>query len=140
MTPQEAADALNGNEYGSEGGSQIASKDFFQAMKDSNLIAVFGGSDDNMEFRGTVNDEVGCYGGGEAYLDQMGLLQSECEHETCPYFDKLKENASMIQAIWDDGGFSWRYETEIPHAKFIIKEDGENYCEGIVFCLGDVKP
>lgn len=132
MTPSEAASRLDGNEYRKEG-----SKELFAEMKASGLVAVFGASDDLMEFEGAVSDEVGCYGGGTVHVTKKGLLR-ECSDRCCPHFAELKKSAATIEAIWDDGGFSWRYETSIPHAKFVIKEDGENYCEGIVFALADV--
>jgi hypothetical protein len=134
MTPAEAAAKLDGNEYGKEG-----SKELFASMKDALLVAVFGASDDLMEFRGAINDEVGSYNGTTAYLTGDGLLQNDCENESCPHFEKLKEKAATIQSVWDENEFSWQYDTEIPHEKFIIKEDGENYCEGIVFALADVE-
>lgn len=134
MTRDETAEKLNGNEYGKEG-----SKELFVAMSTDSLVAVFGASDDLMEFRGAIRDEVGCYDGGTAYLTGDGLLQNDCENDRCPHFEKLKEAAATIDAKWDVDGFSWRYETNIPHSKFIIKEDGENYCEGIVFALADVQ-
>lgn len=133
MTPSEAAAKLDGNQYRKEG-----SKELFAAMKAGGLVAVYGASDDLMEFEGAISDEVGCYNGGTAYLTSAGLLQNDCENDDCPHFKKLKERAATIEANWDDGGFSWRYETKIPHVKFIIKEDDENYCEGIVFALADV--
>jgi hypothetical protein len=134
MIPQEAADTLNGNEYREEG-----SNDLFQAMKRAGLVAVFGASDDLMQFRGAIYDEVGCNNGGVAYVTEKGMLRNECTDDDCPYFARQKLKAAAIFAKWDDGGFSWRYETDIPHVKFIIKEDDENYCEGIVFALADVK-
>lgn len=134
MTPAEAAADLDGNEYLKEGSPKL-----FAAMKAAGLVAVFGASDDLMEFRGAIRDEVGCYNGGTAFLTSAGLLTNDCdEGERCPYFAKIQERATPINANWDEGGFSWRYETEIPHVKFIIKEDDENYCEGIVFALADV--
>lgn len=134
MTPESAAAVLNGNEYRNEG-----SKEFFMAMKQFGLVAVFGASDDLMEIEGAFREEVGCYGGGAVYLTSDGPLVNDCRDHDCPHFEKLKEKAATIHAKWDDGGFSWRYETDIPHAKFIIKEDGKNYCEGIVFALADVR-
>ena len=50
---------------------------------------------------------------------------------------KLEANASTIKAIWSDGEYSWRYETAIPCERFVVKEDGEPYCQGIVFALAD---
>ena len=133
MTPASVAATLDGTEYGKE-----ASHGFFTGLKAEGIVAVFGASDDLMEFRGAIYDEVGCYNGGTAYLTKDGLLANDCENDDCPHFAKMKAKAVTIKAIWDDGGFSWRYETAIPHATFIVKEDGENYCEGIVFMLDDV--
>lgn len=135
MTRDEAAAQIDGNEYGEE-----ITKELSEAMEAAGLVAVFGASDDLMEFRGAIYDEVGCYEGGTAYLAADGLLTNECDNDECPHFERLKEAAPKIHAKWDEGGFSWRYETDIPHAKFVIKEGDENYCEGIVFTLADVKP
>ena len=134
MNAKEAAEALNGKEYGEEG-----SKDLFAEMKASGLVAVFGASDDLIEFRGAIDDEVGAYDGGTAYLTSEGLFQPRCDNDSCPYDRDAKREAAEIEAFWDDGsGFSWRYQTAIPHEKFVINEDGAPYCEGIVFALADV--
>ena len=135
ITAAEAAAMLDGGEYTKEGSVAI-----FAEMKGSGLVAVFGASDDNMEFRGAISDEVGCYGGGTAYLDRDGLLQNDCEDEGCPYFAKIKESAATITALWDVDGIAWRYETKIQHVKFTINEDGTAWCEGIVFALSDCRP
>lgn len=133
MTRDEAAATLNGNEYRDEG-----SRDLFKNMKEDGLVAVFGASDDLMEFRGAIDDEVGCSNGGTAYLTSSGLVANRCESDDCPYFIESRKKAATIEAIWDRGGISWQYETEIPHSTFKIKEDGDDYCEGIVFALADV--
>lgn len=136
LTPALAAKVLDGCEYGDE-----CSREFEAMLKANGLVAVFGASDDLMEFRGAIHDEVGCYDGGTAYLARDGLLHNDCDDDRCPHFHRAKKRAAFIEAVWgDDGdGFSWKYKTEIPHEKFTVKEDGENYCEGIVFALSDVK-
>ena len=91
-----------------------------------------------MEFRGAVNDETGAWEGATAYFTSGGLLTNECDHEDCPYFAKLKETAATVNAKWDTEGYSWVYETVIPHVVFDILEDGDKYCRGIVFALADV--
>lgn len=134
MTKEEAAAALNGCEYGEEG-----CKELFAQMGADGLVAVFGASDDLMEFRGAIYDEIGCYGGGTAYLTRAGLLNRICNNYDCPHERDREKIAPRIEANWDDGhGFAWTYTTEIPHAKFIVKEGDELYCEGIVFALSDV--
>lgn len=133
MTRDEAAARLNGTKYGEEGSPEL-----FAEMKAAGLVAVFGASDDLMELRGALNDEADCYGGAVILITNKGLLKSECECGDCPYFERLSEKAPNIEAVWDNGGFSWTYDTAIPHAKFQVIEDDEGYCEGIVFALADV--
>jgi len=137
MTPKEAALALHNNQYSLEGTPEL-----FLRMKEHRLVAVFGASDDLMEFRGAICDEVGAYEGTTAHLDQTGLLVSECdEGDDCPYFKKACAVAAKVDAVWCPEGreISWVYETAIPHEKFLIMENDEVYCEGIVFLLDDVR-
>lgn len=135
MTRDELAALLNGREYREE-----ITKDEARAAKDAGLVVVYGASDDLMEFDGAINDEIGAWEGAAAYLNADGLLQNECPDEDCPYFEKLCEKAATIKALWcAEDGYSWTFETDIPHATFEIVEDGEPYCRGIVFALADVK-
>ncbi len=132
MEPRlELANKLDGREYGDE-----ITKDEEQEAKSAGLVVLFGASDDLMEFRGAINDEIGCW---EALLTNKGLLHNTCDSDNCPHFAKLKETAAVIEAKWDKDGFSWVYETKIPHTSFKVMEDGENYCKGIVFALADVQ-
>jgi hypothetical protein len=134
MTPEQAAAELDGREYGEE--IDLTLQD---TMKLHGLVAVYGASDDNMEFVGAIFDEVGAFQGGFAYLTDKGLLKSECDDEDCPYFAKLQEKAATIEAIWDENGIDWQFKTKIKHVTFIIKENGNDFCRGIVFALADVK-
>ncbi|WP_257541108.1 hypothetical protein [Sphingobium sp. CFD-1] len=134
MTKEEAAAALDGCEYGEEG-----SKDLFAQMKADGLVAVFGASDDLMEFRGAIDDEVGCYGGGTAYLTRAGLLNRICDNDDCPHERDREKVAPRIEAIWcDTEAYSWTYKTDIPHVAFDVVEGADRYCRGIVFALSDV--
>lgn len=135
MDTKEAAKQLDGGEYGREGSVELWAR-----MKVRDLVAVFGASDDLMEFCGAISDEVGCYDGGTAYLTPEGLLQNECDNEECPHFERLQKGAATIEAVWAPDGedISWVYNTTIPHETFTIYEDGEPYCRGIVFALADV--
>ncbi len=136
MTKEQLAQLLNGREYGSEinGGEEIIAK------KDG-LLVIFGYSDDNVELRGAFNDEAGCYDGGTIYLSKTGLLPSheeDCECNFCGY-EKAAAKAVKIDCHWSgDEGYSWTYETIIPHAKFDIIEDGKKFCRGIVLCVADL--
>lgn len=133
MDIETAANALHGCEYRKEG-----SRELFEQMKDAGLVAVFGASDDLMEFRGAIYDEIGAWDGGTAYLDDGGLLTNECENDDCPHFARVQKAARTIQARWcPSGDLSWDYVTDIPHATFDVREDDEIYCRGIVFRLAD---
>ena len=81
--------------------------------------------------------------GGTVYITKDGILEGpacscaeDCE---CPYFTKERERAKTIKAVWhDEGGPCWTFETDIPHEIFTIFEDGEPFCEGIVFSMEEM--
>jgi len=134
MDIHEAAAALDGCEYGEEG-----SREFFAAMREAGLVAVFGASDDLMEFRGAEYDETGP---GTVYFTPDGLLRDGCDNDRCSPGGKPRHLPATVTSIWctdedDASGYSWRYRTDIPHAKFTVKEGDYLYCEGIVFALRD---
>lgn len=131
---KEIADILDGMEYGKE----ISEQDLRYA-KVNGAIIVFGASDDLMEFRGAIEDENSCYGGGKAYLNKNGLIKNKCDDERCPYFEEKLQCAKVITAIWDSDGYSWIYATDIPHETFEILEEGRKYCRGIVFSIDALK-
>lgn len=133
LIAQELAARINGRQYREE-----TTKVDEQEAKAAGLVIVFGASDDLMEFRGAADDEVGAYGGSTVHFTSAGLLTNKCDEEGCPYFAKLKKTAATIEAKWDAEGYSWIYETAIPHATFEVLEDDEKYCRGIVFALADV--
>lgn len=113
------------------------------------LVVVFGASDDLMEFRGAVYDEVDCYGGGLVRVDAKGIVRKlaadDLDEEELD-LDELSAHiarykcARTIKALWCEGSTGWCYETDIPHATFRIVEGAEYYCDGIVFRLADAAP
>lgn len=133
MNNKELAALLNNREYREE-----ITRDEEAQAKHAGLVVVFGASDDLMEFRGAIHEELDAYEGTTAYLDADGLVVNECNNEHCPYARKLAATAKKIKAVWDKDGYSWVYETDIPHESFDIVEDGEKYCRGIVFSLDEV--
>jgi hypothetical protein len=141
MTKEELAQELNGREYRYE-----ISREEAEVARENNLVVVFGASDDLIEFRGAIDDELGAFDGDVVYLNRDGIIQNECDNEDCPYFAALKTSAlktSAIKAVWCPHGkdLSWEYYTEIPHATFYVmdKDKSHFYCRGIVFSMGDVK-
>lgn len=118
-------------------GNEISDNEERDARK-KGLVVVFGASDDLMELRGAICDEVSCYDGGEALFVDGDLYQSKCEEEGCPHEEKIQESAQKIEAVWG-GDFTWTYQTEIPHETFEIFDGEEKYCRGIVFNIKDIE-
>ena len=84
--------------------------------EENGLVVVFGASDDLCEIRGAEDDELDCFDGGEATIA-----------------------GAKVKINWCKDGYSWTYDTDIPHECFDVYEDGEKYCRGIVFSISDVR-
>lgn len=135
MTAESAAALFNGLKYPAR---EIGRNN--NALKDAGLVAVYGQSDDLMEFAGAINDEVGAWDGAIAYVDSEGLFPSWhdiCDDEESAAYFRRKPNTRAIKAIWspDEIAASWLIKTDIPHVTFDIMEDGELYCRGLVFAM-----
>ena len=132
MTINDIANKMLGSEY-----PVMDRDDVFEKAKESGIVIVFGVSDDLLEFRGAINEEIGAYGGTTVYLNQSGIVQNLCEYEDCPYFKKeLNAAKHSIKAIWspaDMPATSWRISGTMPFEKFDIMEDEAIYCRGIIF-------
>ena len=137
MTATELAARLNGREYRNE----ITANEERMA-KDAGLVILFGASDDLAEFSGAIDAEVGCFDGGELFLldgsvHEFGVCS--CEH-AIRADERARKRGRLIRAIWGGPeGYSWSYQTDIPHATFDVMEDGEPYCRGIVFAIADAE-
>lgn len=138
MTAKELAGILSGRKYGGE----IYPLEERNA-KAAGLVVVYGYSDDNVEFRGAIDDEVGAYEGTTIHINKSGILYAptpECDMDECPYLKQAVKEARPIRAVWhDEGSPCWTFETAIPHETFDIYEDGELFCVGIVFALDDIQ-
>lgn len=139
MNAAKLAAQLTGREYGRE----INREEEAQA-KSAGLVAAFGASDDLLEFRGAIHDEVGCYGGGTATVDRKGVLphfediDRDDKDEMRDFFKREGEGVK-VDACWEgEPGYSWIIRTSIPHQTFEIVEDGEPYCRGVVFAVADL--
>ena len=107
-------------------------------------VIIFGYSDDGMEMRGAVDDEAGCWNGQTFFLAEDGSITGE-------------QTANRLDAVWcgtiegrkaigaedgtEDGSATipWTYIAGFPHARFMMYENGEPYCRGIVFSLEVLK-
>lgn len=139
MNAGELAAKLNGCEYRQE----IDRATEAEAKKNS-LVVVFGASDDLMEFRGAIHDEVGAYEGVTVWIDSDGLIpefeyvMGQRDKDGLRDYFLREGGGKEIEAIWDEEGYSWIYKTEITHFQFNVMEDGDKYCRGIVFSLADL--
>ena len=133
ITIKDFAKLLNNREYGEE----ITDEEIKMA-KELGFVVVFGASDDLVELRGVIDDEISCYDGGEIHIDkdcEYGIFE-ECEYG-CKYSQLAREKCKVIEVLWcEEENISWTYKTDIPHETFNILEGNEVYCRGIVF---DVK-
>ncbi|WNL63568.1 hypothetical protein ST4_010 [Aeromonas phage ST4] len=129
---------LNGSQY-----PLLVSNELAEQAKAAGLVIVYGASDDLMEFRGAVYDELYVNDGGTALVDAEGLLPAnaddlDTDEDRARYYYR-KGKAKIIEALWaKEGDYSWTYRTAIPHETFEVVEDGQPYCRGIVFALADL--
>lgn len=136
MTKEDLASKLNGREYLNE----ITDSEIDLA-KQNGLVVVFGYSDDNVEFRGAISDEVGCYGEKEIQFSKHGIIdwpddEKKTKEEATEYFNKLIGGNQWILASFGRKG--WMFRCGFPHAKFNVFENGEHYGQGMVFNLDEV--
>lgn len=127
------ADKLGTREVGEE-----ITKEEEAEAKAAGLVIVFGGSDDLAEFRGAIYDEAGI---GKINFTAKGKFFSEERIEELEGLLHDGEIESLPALNWINathGMAGHRYTTDIPHAKFVVMEDGEQYSEGIVFHTSDL--
>lgn len=131
MTAEQFAALLDGREVGHE-----ITREEEAIAKASGLLVIFGYSDDNVELRGIFNDEIGAYGGGTVLIHRHGVIESERQHSCdCNYCDhkRLVSVCERLEAKWNDqGNPCWEYKTSLHHATFTIREEGTDFCRGIV--------
>lgn len=131
MEIKEFAQMIDGKQYG----YPQFTKEELQIAKDNGFVIVYGASDDLMEFDGAFEDEIGCFNGGKAWI---------CKDRTT--YGLITDDCRCIEALWcdadvkdeNDNVITWTYRTDIPHETFMIYEDEETYCRGIVFSINDL--
>lgn len=131
---QQISVRMQGREMGHEFDDDIA-----EFAKQHGIVIATGYSDDGMEFRGAIESEVSCWDGCKAFINAEGIPENKCDDPDCPYHAAEKEKCKIVEAKWDEGGYSWFIDTEIPHVGFSICEDHELYCRGIAFYLKDAE-
>lgn len=129
MDIKEFANLLNGREYGYE-----LTKEEDELAKQLGYVIVFGYSDDCMELRGAIYDEVSAFGGRNIKISQRGLF---IDHN-CNNCNENKNNYNILKARYGKEYF-WEYYIDVHFECFSIMEDEDKYCRGIIFKLNDLK-
>jgi hypothetical protein len=136
MTHEQLASILTGREIGEE----ITAKEEAEA-KSHGLVVAFGYSDDILELRGAIHDEVGAGGGEDLLIGPEGVLENKSEHEEMElwaarkYIALEKTALNTINANYSD---AWEIGIDCPYSRFLVMEDGELFCVGIVFAIADL--
>ena len=141
LTKEQMAALLEGRQYGEE----ITKEEEAQA-KASGLVVIFGYSDDNIELRGAIHDEVGAWEGCDIYLyrdkDAGVLILDDPDNEDCEKcaarLKILQPQCAEIKCQWGKGDYAWPMECAIPFASFEIVEGTEKFCRGIVINTKDL--
>ena len=139
MTTDKAAafaSRIDGCEYGDEL-TQAERKDAAAL----GLLVVFGASDDLVEFRGVIDDELGARGDEVFPIARQRDGRLWVAVEPPANADELIAHgwtappvAFSVRVEWCPEGFdgSWRITADVPFAPFDVLEDGELYCRGAV--------
>lgn len=114
------------------------------AAKSSCLLVAFGASDDLLELRGFVDDEIGAYNGGSCCVSARGLCpmwrngERKTLEEAREYFSRVHrvdQPMIRVQATWNDGedGPCWEITTDARRSSpFMILDGTDEYCRGLV--------
>lgn len=125
MDIKEFAQTLNNRQYG----YPQFTKEELEIAKENGFVIVYGASDDLIEFEGAIQDEGSCFDGGTVWFNRERVTDGP-----------ITTAEKSIEALWcKEDDITWTYKTDIPHETFMIYEDDEKYCRGIVFDIEDVK-
>ena len=134
LTVKAVAERLNGREYMHE----VTNEERNEFSYDG-ITVVVGASDDNVEFYGYIDDEIGCWEDITIPILDDEILKKcsdDCEDYDCPLWRNAISRAKKIRAQFTNDG--WKFDADFPHEKFIIMEDGEVFGEGLVFSKEDL--
>lgn len=125
-------------------------KEESQQAKAAGFAVIFGQSDDLMEFRGAIEDEVGAWDGVTAVVfkhkdrffavDADSISEMDNARQEVAAMDAA-EAGNLVKAVWGNAApeLRWLIKTALPHAAFDLLEDGEVYDRGLVLDVADLK-
>jgi len=138
------AKAMNMVVYGEE--DSVANKELFAEAKEHGILIIFGYSDDIIELRGTLYDEIGVFYGKdftELDEDEIEEFKENQEWESVEILKKLE-----LKAMWHgkiDGKLvknveevPWTYSINlsIPYDDFAVVECKDEELFVAEFCMG----
>lgn len=114
--------------------------------KESGLIIIFGASDDLVELRGSIYDEIDAYEGTHFIIathrteipvdgdEDEETYKNATAFEVMHIAEESTIKNNRFEAVWspENPDCSWLIKTDLPHSTFDIMEYGELYCRGIV--------
>lgn len=132
---QSFADRLDGEEY--------PLRVDFEYAKANSLVVAFCLSDDLLEFRGAIFDELDASEGTLAYIfNGKAISEDELiqDQEVLQKYGFLSSRPSLsVEAIWEpEGGIDAVWLVKVmgtESASFNVMEDGRVFCQGAVFQL-----
>lgn len=120
-------------------------------LKEKGIVVAFGQSDDLLELRGAIYDEIDCYLPTKAIWVDDKFIADDIIKNICEWLDdeygslfvpqikKWIENTKYISINPDSKIFQFEYETNFPCEQFNIIDDGEVYGVGFVFDINSLK-
>lgn len=115
----------------------------FAEAKERGIVILYNIHPMTCVLKGAIHSETDCYVGKIAFIDSTGFSRRFyfTDPEERFSYKNWKENKDIEFRIKcnSEGNPYWRYETKIPHEKFDVYEDGELFCEGIIFYADELK-
>ena len=146
ITKEALAEKLHGREYPA-GSTDL--ENYYAA--DNGLIVIFGFSDDQIYFRGKINEEVYVGDDTDFIIVTPGVEIPYGDDDSDIYLKSstfepivIEEDSSItenrIKTLFSPAEIdcTWLIKTDLPHASFDIMEDGELYCRGIIIDAADL--
>ena len=128
MTLKEFAEQIGGHEYN----YPQFTKEEISIARRYGFVIVHGASDDLIEFSGAIDDESGALYGGIVRFNCEGFADDGNYSIKAYWCGECEGDVRKYEATWE-------YETDIQHEEFLIREDDEIYCKGIVFSIDDLR-
>lgn len=148
LTKEKLAEMLNGHDVLNRDMHGVPTN---MEVWNSNLVVLYGYSDDRIVVRGAVHDEIDSYGDDKMALVLAGEKIDDDEDEMnidIPGIFQLSDdydqsnNPRLITVRYgsvDNTQADWEFDTVMPHSTFMLNRKGKPFCKGIVIDLDEIK-